>query len=165
MAKDKDDKLALIVENANTKLIEIINEAVVLGYNKTYSKTRVINLIDETTNELKKNEASDVLIESTKLALQKAFMKEWLQVIVILEEKLNKDELGYIGKQIEAMKTNTPMDLRGGKGITIDIVDSKGNNKLSNSNRKWIELTKGLNTLSIDGVCDIRIEAYYPIMV
>ena len=54
--------------------------------------------------------------------------------------------------------------------ITIDnmmgiIVDSKGNNKLSNSNRKWIELTKGLNTLSIDGVCDIRIEAYYPIMV
>ena len=112
MAKDKDDKLALIVENANTKLIEIINEAVVLGYNKTYSKTRVINLIDETTNELKKNEASDVLIESTKLALQKAFMKEWLQVIVILRENAKNDDLGLIGKQIQAMETNTPMNLK-----------------------------------------------------
>ena len=126
MAKDKDDKLALIVENANTKLIEIINEAVMLGYNKTYSKLRVINLIDETTNELKKNEASDVLIESTKLALQKAFMKEWLQVIVILRENAKNDDLGLIGKQIQAMETNTPMDLRGGKGITIDIVDKEG---------------------------------------
>ena len=126
MAKDKDDKLALIVENANTKLIEIINEAVMLGYNKTYSKLRVINLIDETTNELKKNEASDVLIESTKLALQKAFMKEWLQVIVILRENAKNDDLGLIGKQIQAMETNTPMDLRGGKGITLDIVDKEG---------------------------------------
>ena len=125
MAKDKDDKLALIVENANTKLIEIINEAVMLGYNKTYSKLRVINLIDETTNELKKNEASDVLIESTKLALQKAFMKEWLQVIVILRENAKNDDLGLIGKQIQAMETNTPMDLRGGKGITLDIVDKE----------------------------------------
>ena len=126
MAKDKDDKLALIVENANTKLIEIINEAVMLGYNKTYSKARVINLIDETTNELKKNEASDVLIESTKLALQKAFMKEWLQVIVILRENAKNDDLGLIGKQIQAMETNTPMDLKGDKGITIDIVDKEG---------------------------------------
>ena len=126
MAKDKDDKLALIVENANTKLIEIINEAVMLGYNKTYSKARVINLIDETTEELKKNEASDTLIESTKLALQKAFMKEWLQVIVILRENAKNDDLGLIGEQIKKMETNTPMDLRGGKGITIDIVDKEG---------------------------------------
>ena len=123
---DRKDKLALIVENANTKLIEIINEAVVLGYNKSYSKARVINLIDETTNELKKENASDTLIESTKLALQKAFMKEWLQVIVILRENAKNDDLGLIGEQIKKMETNTPMDLRGGKGITIDIVDKEG---------------------------------------
>ena len=88
---EKEDKLALIVENANTKLIEIINEAVMLGYNKTYSKARVINLIDETAKELEDNNASDVLIQSTKIALQKAFMKEWLQVIVILREKVKND--------------------------------------------------------------------------
>ena len=126
MPQDRKDKLALIVENANTKLIEIINEAVILGYNKSYSKARVINLIDETTNELKKENASDTLIESTKLALQKAFMKEWLQVIVILRENAKNDDLGLIGEQIKKMETNTPMDLRGGKGITIDIVDKEG---------------------------------------
>ena len=134
MAKDKEDKLALIVENANTKLIEIINEAVMLGYNKSYSKARVINLIDETTQELKKNEASDVLIESTKLALQKAFMKEWLQVIVILKQNEKNDDLGLIGQQIKAMETNTPMDLRGGKGITIDIVDKEGKPVVGHAN-------------------------------
>lgn len=123
---EKEDKLALIVENANTKLIEIINEAVILGYNKNYSKVRVINLIDETTKELEDNNASDVLIQSTKIALQKAFMKEWLQVIVILREKAKNDDLGLIGKQIQAMETNTPMDLRGGNGITLDIVDKEG---------------------------------------
>ena len=54
--------------------------------------------------------------------------------------------------------------------ITIDnkmgiIVDSKNVNKLSNSNRSWIELVKGLNTFSVTGNCNIEIEAYYPVMV
>lgn len=54
--------------------------------------------------------------------------------------------------------------------ITIDnkmgtIVDSKNINKLSNSNRSWIELIKGLNTFSVTGNCNIKIEAYYPVMV
>lgn len=54
--------------------------------------------------------------------------------------------------------------------ITIDnkmgiIVDSKNVNKLSNSNRSWIELVKGLNTFSVTGNCNILIEAYYPMMV
>jgi hypothetical protein len=52
-------------------------------------------------------------------------MKQWLLVINILLEKAKTDELGLIGKQIQAMKTNTPLDLKGGRGITIDVLDDK----------------------------------------
>ena len=45
------------------------------------------------------------------------------------------------------------------------ITDHNKNNKLMNSNRNWIELSKGSNIFSVKGSCNIRIEAYYPIMV
>lgn len=45
------------------------------------------------------------------------------------------------------------------------ITDAQNNNRLTNSNRAWIELCKGSNMFSIDGKCDIKIEAYYPMMV
>lgn len=45
------------------------------------------------------------------------------------------------------------------------ITDANGNSKLTNSNRSWIELSKGSNTIVVDGSCDIKVEAYYPIMV
>ena len=45
----EEDKLTLAVEEANTKLIEIINEAVLVGYSKAYAKAQVINLIANTT--------------------------------------------------------------------------------------------------------------------
>ena len=122
---EKEDKLALIVENANTRVQEIINEAIMLGQSKIYAKSQVQKLIDDTTKELKDNNASEYLIENTKLAIMKAFMKEWLQVIVILEKERKKDELGVIGKLIQQMQTNTPLDMSGNRGITIDLVDDK----------------------------------------
>lgn len=120
---EKEDKLALIVENANTRVQEIINEAIMLGYTKIYAKSLVIELVDKTTKELEDNNASEYLIENTKLAILKAFMKEWLQVIVILEKERKKDELGVIGKLIEQMQTNTPLELTD-RGITIDVFDN-----------------------------------------
>ena len=122
---EKEDKLALIVENANTRVQEIINEAIMLGYTKIYAKSLVMELVDKTTKELKDNDASDYLIDNTKLAIMKAFMKEWLQVIVILEKERKKDELGVIGNLIQQMQTNTPLDMSGNRGITIDLVDDK----------------------------------------
>lgn len=56
------------------------------------------------------------------------------------------------------------------KDIVIDntigtIVDSEGNNLIMNSNRKWIELVKGENSISVEGDCDVVFKAYYPVMV
>lgn len=121
----QEDKLTLAVEEANTKLLEIINESIMIGYSKAYAKTLVINLINETEKQLNELGASEQLILDTKLSLQKAFMKQWLLVINILLEKVKTDELGLIGKQIANMKTNTPLDLKGGRGITIDVLDDK----------------------------------------
>ena len=45
------------------------------------------------------------------------------------------------------------------------ITDDNSNNKLMDSNRSWIELSKGTNIISVDGICDITVRAYYPIMV
>ena len=45
------------------------------------------------------------------------------------------------------------------------ITDSRGNNRLTSSNRNWVELSKGANTFTLQGNCNIEIEAYYPMMV
>ena len=56
------------------------------------------------------------------------------------------------------------------KDIIIDntigtITDIDGNNLIMNSNRKWIELVKGYNSILVEGNCDIIFKAYYPVMV
>ena len=122
---EKEDKLALIVEEANTKVQEIINDAIMFGYSKIYAKSLIQNLVEETTKKLEQENASDYLIESTKIAILKAFMKGWLTVIAILEKNLNKDNLGVIGKLVEQMKTaNKPLVLQADKGISIDVFDN-----------------------------------------
>ena len=123
--EEREDKLTLIIETANTRVQEIINDALMFGYNKLYCKTLILQLVEKTANELKDNGASDYLIENTKIAILKAFMKEWLQVITILENKLNKDNLGFIGKILEAMQTKAPLSLKADVGITIDLIDNE----------------------------------------
>ena len=71
LAEERKDELALIVETANTKLIQIINDSVMFAYNKIYAKSLVNNLCDETKDKLEKIEASDYLINNTILALKK----------------------------------------------------------------------------------------------
>lgn len=49
--------------------------------------------------------------------------------------------------------------------LTGTVTDGNGSSRLSNSNRSWIELKKGLNKFLVDGTCNIVVEAYYPIMI
>ena len=122
--EEREDKLTLIIETANTRVQEIINESLMLGYTKLYAKSLVIQLVNKIEKELEENGASEYLIENTKIAILKAFMKGWLQVITILENKLDKDNLGFIGKIIEKMQTKAPLNLKADSGITIDIYEN-----------------------------------------
>lgn len=125
LAEEKKDELALCVEDANTKLIQIINESVWFTYNRAYAKQLVNELCQETEKRLRELEASEYLISSTINALKKRFMTEWLQVIAILKQTSKKDNLGVIGKLIEAMETKEPLQMKGVKGLTIDLIDDK----------------------------------------
>ena len=122
--EEREDKLTLIIETANTRVQEIINESLMLGYTKLYAKSLVMQLVNKTEQELEENKASEYLIENTKIAILKAFMKGWLQVITILENKLDNDNLGFIGKIIEQMQTKAPLNLKADSGITIDIYEN-----------------------------------------
>lgn len=56
------------------------------------------------------------------------------------------------------------------KMILIDnetgvITNENNENLIMNSNRKWIELTKGDNSIMIEGNCDVLFKFYYPVMV
>ena len=109
LAEERKDELALCVEDANTKLTEILNDAVMFAYNKAYAKSLVNQLIQDTTNRLQFLKASWDLIQSTINALKKEFMKQWLLIINILKKTQKEDNLGVIGKLINQMTTNKPL--------------------------------------------------------
>ena len=132
LAKERKDELALCVEDANTKLTQIINNSVWFGYTKTLAKSLVNELVRETIKKLEELKASSDLIQSTINALKKRFMTEWLQVIAILKENVKNDNLGIIAKTIQQMESVKPLDLKE-KGITIDILD---NEKLGMTNAR-----------------------------
>lgn len=119
-----DDKLTLCVEEANTKLIKIINDSIMFGYSKPYAKELVNELINKTTEELKNLEASEYLINQTEIALKSRFMREWLRVMAILENISKNDKLGVIAQAIAQMNSNVKLDLRANGGITINFVDN-----------------------------------------
>ena len=125
LAEERKDELALCVEDANTKLTEILNDAVMFAYNKAYAKSLVNQLIQDTTNRLQFLKASWDLIQSTTNALKKEFMKQWLVIINILKKTQKEDNLGVIGKLISQMTTNKPLQMQGLEGITIDLIDDK----------------------------------------
>ena len=123
IAEEKRDELALVVETANTKLIKIIDDSIMFAYNKIYAKSLVNDLCNETKEQLEKLNASDYLIDNTIIALKKRFMVEWLNVIEILKKIENKGDLGIVGATIQQMTTETPLQMKGHKGITINVID------------------------------------------
>ena len=62
--EEKEDKVVLAIESANTKVLEIVNNAVFLGWTKEFCKEEVRRLVKETKEELTKLGASDDLIRN-----------------------------------------------------------------------------------------------------
>ena len=87
---------------------------------------------------------------------------------VITLSEISSDEITIFnttnGKEAFSIKNLTSSDIIYVDNLMCTIVDSKGKNRLTDSNRCWIELCKGSNLLSIDGDCNLKIECYYPIM-
>lgn len=132
LAQERKDELALCVEDANTKLTQIINNSVWFAYSKALAKSLVNELVKETTKRLEELKASNDLIQSTINALKKRFMTEWLNVIAVLKENAVKDNLGIIAQTIQQMESVKPIDMES-KGITIDLIDNESELGVANA--------------------------------
>lgn len=132
LAQERKDELALCVEDANTKLTQIINNSVWFAYSKALAKSLVNELVKETAKRLEELKASNDLIQSTINALKKRFMTEWLNVIAVLKENAVKDNLGIIAQTIQQMESVKPIDMES-KGITIDLIDSESELGVANA--------------------------------
>lgn len=122
---EKEDKLTIAIEEANTKLIEIINKSMMYGYNRYYAKLLVNDLITETQNELTDLEASNQLIENTILSLKQTFMREWINMIAIIENYTKAAPTSELGNILKNMETKTPLKVNGGGGISIFDFDNE----------------------------------------
>jgi len=67
-------------------------------------------------------------------------------------------------------KTPFTIETQSNKSISIDnetgiILGDDNKNLIMNSNRKWIELIKGDNSILVEGNCDVTFKIYCPVMV
>ena len=67
-------------------------------------------------------------------------------------------------------KTPFTIETRSNKSVSIDnetgiILGDDNKNLIMNSNRKWIELAKGDNSILVEGDCDITFKIHCPVMV
>lgn len=119
-----------------------------------YGYKKYIKIITNTQNEFSVFNGSSISIP----------YKPVIEIKNILSETIEIQNLAF-GEQSLILK-----ELTTGKDIYIDnkmgvIIDTDGNNLIMKSNRKWIELKKGVNKFRVDGECTLIFKAYYPVIV
>lgn len=121
----KEEKnLVLVIENANTELKKILNDAMMGAYNKSFTKALVSELIQRTIHELEEMEAPKDLIHSTEIGLKQTFLRQYTFILSTLEKYRRSDKSGIIRLTLKNMRSNVPLDYtdRGG-GIVVDVQD------------------------------------------
>ena len=118
--EEKEDKVVLCIETANTKVLEIVNNAVVLGWDKEYCKSLVVELVKSTSKELKELGASDNLILNTQNSIYTTFMSSWVITTSVIAKNLNIKEIGAIAQEILNVESESVKELTS-KGFILDV--------------------------------------------
>ncbi len=121
--EEKEDKVVLAIEEANTKVLEIVNNAVVLGWNKEYCKQEVLILVAKTKKQLQELGASDELALNTQNSIMATFMQSWITTIHILEESSKKDKIGVIANTLLSMESKAEKNITE-KGLVVGVFDN-----------------------------------------
>ena len=121
--EEKEDKVVLAIEEANTKVLKIVNNAVVLGWNKEYCKQEVLILVAKTKKQLQELGASDELVLNTQNSIMATFMQAWITTIHILEESSKKDKIGVIANTLLSMESKAEKDITE-KGLVVGVIDN-----------------------------------------
>ena len=118
--EEREDKVVLAIEEANTKVLEIVNNAVLLGWNKAFCKEEIRRLVKETTEELKELGASDELVLNTQNSIMATFMQMWVVTVDILMKNAKEDEFGAFTNTLIKMEAEAPKRILS-KGLMINI--------------------------------------------
>ena len=121
---EKEDKSVLIIEEANTRVLKIVNDALMFGWTKQYCKELVLELVRETKEQLRALKASDELILNTQNSIMATFMNAWSITIGILKKESKKDEFGVIGQALLNMQSNAKKETTS-KGMIINLMDNE----------------------------------------
>lgn len=122
--EEKEDKVVLAIESANTKVLEIVNNAVFLGWTKEFCKEEVRRLVKETKEELTKLGASDDLILNCQNSIMTTFMNAWDITISVLKENSKNDQIGAIASVLLNMESKAPKETTS-KGLIVGIEEDK----------------------------------------
>lgn len=124
MDDTKEDKSVLVIEQANTRVLKVVNDALMFGWSKVYCKALVLEIVRDTKEQLKQLHASEDLILNTQNSIMATFMNAWGITTGILKKESKNDELGVIGQALLSMQSNSKKETTT-KGITINIMDSE----------------------------------------
>lgn len=122
MEDTKEDKSVLVIEQANTDTLKVVNDALMFGWSKQYCKELVLDIVRKTKEQLRQLHASDELILNTQNSIMATFMNAWNITTGILKKESKKDELGLIGQALLSMQSNAPKETTS-KGMTINLMD------------------------------------------
>ena len=121
---EKEDKTVLTIEEANTKVLNIVNNAVVYGWDKEFCKVEVRKLVEQTKVELKELGASDELVLNTVNSIMTTFMKSWVISIEVLKKEAKNDYFGAIGQTILNMESKATKETTD-RGFMINVEGEK----------------------------------------
>lgn len=124
MDDTKEDKSVLVIEQVNTRVLKVVNDALMFGWSKVYCKALVLEIVRDTKEQLRQLHASEDLILNTQNSIMATFMNAWGITTGILKKESKNDELGVIGQVLLSMQSNSKKETTT-KGITINIMDSE----------------------------------------
>jgi ABC-type sugar transport system ATPase subunit len=122
--EEREDKVVLTIEEANTKVLEIVNNAVVLGWDKEFCKQEVLKLVNDTKEQLQELGASDELVLNTQNSIMATFMNSWITTMQVLKENAKKDKIGLIANTLLSMESKAQKDITD-KGLIVGVFDDK----------------------------------------
>ncbi len=122
--EEREDKVVLAIEEANTKVLEIVNNAVVLGWDKEFCKLEVLKLVNDTKEQLQELGASDELVLNTQNSIMATFMNSWITTMQVLKENAKKDKIGLIANTLLSMESKAQKDITD-KGLIVGVFDNE----------------------------------------
>lgn len=94
----------LIIETANIRLKELVNNAMLFSYKRLATKHEAKIIIDECIKELRELDKDDKeFLNTVEIALKRNFLKWYQQMILVLYNFAKKDKIGLVRRTLMEM--------------------------------------------------------------